>query len=251
MPGSTGDHYERLAPSYDENWAAHSEAFNGWMSERILERLEPGADDLVVDLGCGTGIFSRALATQAREVVCADPSASMLAQLPKAGRALVPVQASAEDVASGRAGLPGGHIDAILIKEALHHVRGRETVIAGLARLLAPGGRILVVTLPTVVSYPLFRRALEVFAEHQPAPEDIAGAMQAAGLAVEMTYGTYRREFARDRYVAMVRDRYMSLLSEFDDAELENGIREIEREHPEEVLEFDDRFAFVLGRYRP
>jgi hypothetical protein len=47
----------------------------------------------------------------------------------------------------------------------------------------------------------------------------------------------------------MVRSRHMSLLSEFDDAELENGIGEIEREHPEEVLEFDDRFAFVLGRH--
>jgi ubiquinone/menaquinone biosynthesis C-methylase UbiE len=249
VPGNTRDHYERLAPSYDENWAAHSEAFNGWMSERILERLELRADDRVVDLGCGTGIFSRALATQAREVICADPSPDMLAQLPKVGGALVPVQASAEDVASGRAGLPGDHIDAILIKEALHHVRGREAVIAGLARLLAPGGRLLVVTLPTLISYPLFRRALEVFAEHQPKPEGIAEAMQADGLAVEMTYDTYRREFARDRYVAMVRDRHMSLLSEFDDAELEDGIREIEREHPEKVLEFDDRFAFVLGRH--
>ena len=141
------------------------------------------------------------------------------------------------------------HVDAILIKEALHHVRNREAVVAGLARLLAPGGRLLVVTLPTTISYPLFRRALEVFAERQPDPADIAGAMQAAGLTVEVTYETYRREFARDRYVAMVRNRHMSLLSEFDDAELENGIREIEREHPEEVLEFDDRFAFVLGRH--
>jgi len=49
--------------------------------------------------------------------------------------------------------------------------------------------------------------------------------------------------------MAMVRDRHMSLLSKFDDAELENGISEIEREHPEQVLEFDDRFAFVLGRH--
>ena len=249
MPGSTRDHYDRLAASYDENWAAHSEAFNGWMSGRILERLDLRADDRVVDLGCGTGIFSRALATRAREVVCADPSPNMLAQLSTAGGALVPVQASAEDVAFGRVRLPSDRVDAILIKEALHHVRGREAVMAGLARLLAPGGRVLVVTLPTVISYPLFRRALEVFAERQPEPAGIAGAMQAAGLAVELTYDTYRREIARDRYVAMVRDRHMSLLSEFDDAELADGIREIEREHPEKVLEFDDRFAFVLGRH--
>jgi hypothetical protein len=73
--------------------------------------------------------------------------------------------------------------------------------------------------------------------------------MQAAGLAVTVTYDTYRRQFAKARYIAMVRNRHMSLLSKFDDAELENGINEIEREHPERVLEFDDRFAFVLGRH--
>ena len=251
MSGSTRDHYDRLAASYDENWAAHSEAFNGWMSGRILERVGLRADDRVVDLGCGTGIFSRALATRAREVACVDPSPKMLAQLPQTGGALVPIQAAAEDVASGKVRLPYDHVDVFLIKEALHHVRNREAVVAGLARLLAPGGRMLVVTLPTMISYPLFRRALEVFAERQPDPADIAGAVQAAGLAVEVTYETYRRQFARDRYVAMVRNRHMSLLSEFDDAELENGITEIERDHPEEVLEFDDRFAFVLGRRRP
>jgi SAM-dependent methyltransferase len=249
VSGSTRDHYDRLAASYDENWAAHNEAFNGWMSDRILERLGLQADDRVVDLGCGTGIFSNALATQVHRVVCVDPSPKMLAQLPPNNRALVPLQASAEDVASGGVGLPYEHVDAILIKEALHHVHNRETVVAGVARLLAPGGRMLVVTLPTVISYPLFRRALEVFTEHQPDPAGIAGAMRAAGLAVKVTYDTYRREFARERYVAMVRNRHMSLLSKFGDAELENGITEIEREHPEEVLEFDDRFAFVLGRH--
>lgn len=248
VSGSTRDHYERLAASYDENWVTNSEAFNGWMSERILEALDLRAGDRVVDLGCGTGIFSNALAAQVQEVICVDPSSQMLAQLPKTGGVFVPVQASAEDAASGAVRLPYDQVDAILIKEALHHVRNRETVVAGLARLLAPGGRMLAVTLPTVIDYPLFRRALEVFTEDQPDPADIAGAMQAAGLAVELTYHTYRRQFARDRYVAMVRNRHMSLLSKFDDIELENGIREIEREHPEEVLEFDDRFAFVLGR---
>ena len=249
MSGSTRDHYERLAASYDENWAAHSGAFNQWMSERILERLDLRADDRVVDLGCGTGIFSNAFTAQAREVVCVDPSLSMLAELPTTSGALVPVHASAEQVASRAVRLPYDTVDAILIKEALHHVRHRETVLAGLASLLAPGGRMLVVTLPTVISYPLFRRALEVFTERQPDPADIAAAMQGAGLAVTVTYDTYRRQFAKARYIAMVRDRHMSLLSKFDDAELENGISEIEREHPEQVLEFDDRFAFVLGRH--
>src|ERR1022692_3201338 len=51
----------------------------------------------------------------------------------------------------------------------------------------------------------------------------------------------------KQRYLGMVRDRYMSLLSEFSDADLEQGIAEIDERHPGELLEFGDRFAFVLG----
>jgi len=247
VPGSSRDHYDRLADSYDENWA-YSAAFNRWMSERILDRLDLQPDDRVVDLGCGTGLFSEALAERAREVVCVDPSPNMLAQLPQSAGTLVPVQASAEDVASGALRLPYERVDAILIKEAIHHFSNQASVLGGLTQLLAPGGRVLVVMLPTTISYPLFRRALEVFEEHQPDPADIAAAMQTAGLAVEVTYEAYQLAFPKERYLTMVRNRYMSLLSEFDDSELEDGVREIELEHPEDVLEFDDRFAFVLGR---
>jgi len=45
----------------------------------------------------------------------------------------------------------------------------------------------------------------------------------------------------------MVRNRYMSLLSVFDDAQLEAGVAQIRREHPVDRIEFPDTFAFVLG----
>jgi hypothetical protein len=46
----------------------------------------------------------------------------------------------------------------------------------------------------------------------------------------------------------MTRARYMSLLSTFSDSEIEKGIEEMRAAHPEPVLVFPDRFAFVLGR---
>lgn len=49
--------------------------------------------------------------------MCVDPSARMLEQIPDDPR-LVAVQASAEDLASGRAVLPVDRFEAILIKEA-------------------------------------------------------------------------------------------------------------------------------------
>lgn len=242
------EHYDRLADSYDENWA-HSAAFIDWMNSRIADRLSLGADDHAVDLGCGTGLFSEALAQHARDVVCVDPSPGMLNNLrPVARGNVIPVQAKAEEIASGAVELPYDRVDAILIKEAIHHVHDRQLVLGQLASLLAPGGRILVVMLPTTIAYPLFRRALEMFEELQPDPEDIATALRQGGLDAEVTYDSYPLSFTKDRYLAMVNNRYMSLLSEFDDAELTEGVSEIDHEHPEDVLEFNDRFAFVLGR---
>lgn len=43
----------------------------------------------------------------------------------------------------------------------------------------------------------------------------------------------------------MVRDRYVSLLTKFTD--LAAGIRDIQRQHPDDTIAFDDRFVFVLG----
>jgi SAM-dependent methyltransferase len=241
----TRAHYERLAATYDENWA-YSPDFLEWMTACILARLRIGDGELVADIGCGTGLYARRLAGHAAAVVCVDASQAMLAQVPAEER-LITLAAKVEDVASGRVPLPRGPVDAMLLKEVLHHAGDRPAVIAGLAGLLRPGGRMLVVQLPAQISYPLFGEALELFSSQQPDPADIAAAMRAAGLAAELTYESFPLVFDTERYLQMVRNRYMSLLAYFDDEHLEAGIAEIRRTHPGEKITFADTFAFVLG----
>ena len=241
----TREHYDRLAATYDENWA-FSPDFIEWMTGCILRRLRITSDDLVADIGCGTGLFARGLAQHAATVTCVDPSAAMLAQVPDDER-LITVTASVEDLAAGRVVLPHERYDAMLLKEVLHHVDDRAEVISGLARLLDTGGRMLVVMLPTRISYPLFADALKLFAQRQPDPAGIAAAMRGAGLRAELTYESFPMIFETERYLQMVRNRYMSLLSSFDDAQLEAGIVEIRRAHPGEKIAFSDTLAFVLG----
>lgn len=241
----TRSHYARLAATYDDNWAYRPE-FVTWLTERIQQRLRIRPSDHVADIGCGTGLFARGLAQHAAAVVCAEPSSPMLAQLPQDSR-LIPLVASAEDLASGRTSLPREHYDAILLKEVLHHVDDRAAVIDGLARRLRPGGRMLVVMLPTRISYPLFADALRLFASQQPDPADIASVMRSAGLETELGFESFGLHFPAERYLQMVRDRYMSLLSHFDDERLEAGIQEIRRANPGEEIAFSETYAFILG----
>ncbi|WP_239313345.1 trans-aconitate 2-methyltransferase [Frankia sp. Cj3] len=251
----TAAHYERLAGSYDHNWS-HNGAFLGWMAHAIASSLALSAADRIADVGCGTGLFTRRIRDLVRPsspVLCVDPSAAMLAQLP-ADPGLQPLRASAEELARGRPASAGpttahGSLDAIIVKEAIHHVADvdRRWVIAGLADLLGVRGRLLVVMLPTRIEYPLFDAALERFESLQPAPDVIADHIRRAGLSASVTYHDFPLEIPKGRYLAMVRDRYMSLLATFDDVEIEAGLAEIDRRHTEKILSFPDRFAFVLG----
>jgi len=132
----TRAHYDRLASVYDRNWA-YSQDFLEWMSGCILARLRVSHGDRVVDVGCGTGLYSRRLADQTGRVVCVDPSVRMLEQIPHDSR-LVVVRASAEDLACGSVLPPGDQFEAILVKEAIHHATNRVAVIEGLGNCWLP-----------------------------------------------------------------------------------------------------------------
>lgn len=249
MTYDPADHYERLAENYDDTWG-HRPDYVAWMNQLVFDRLRIQPGHRVADIGAGTGLFLRSLVRQVAEdnpIVCIDPSASMLNQLPEDPR-LHPVCASAEAVASGEVDLPYDRLDAIVIKETVHHFTDIPKTLAGLAQRLVPGGRLLVVTLPPRLEYPLFTAALDRFAEHQPEPDDIASAMRDAGMDVALDYEAFTVRVDSDHYARLVGRRWMSVLSTFDDDELAAGLAEMRARNGEGELSFPDRFAFVLGR---
>lgn len=248
MNDHTKGHYAQLASSYDAIWSNRAE-YVTWMSTEIAKRLRISAGDRIADVGAGTGLFVRRLAQWASPdtpILCIDPSTEMLEHLPADPR-LQPICGTAEDVAGGRVELPYEQFDAIVMKEAIHHVADLPGTVRGLARLLAPGGRMLVVTLPPRLDYPLFQAALDRFAVTQPEPESIAHAMREAGLQTECTSEEVPIVTDRDQYVDLVGNRWMSVLSAFTDEELAAGLAEMRERYPQGELRFVDRFAFVLG----
>ena len=116
--------------------------FGRWTLERIPWR----GDERVLDAGCGPGEL---LAAMAREgtgwgaLVGFDFSAGMIAQA-RAQRGDLPVHLFVGDAQS--VPLPDASFDVVMARHMLYHVPDIDRALAEAARLLRPGGRILVTT---------------------------------------------------------------------------------------------------------
>jgi len=98
---------------------------------------------VVGDLGCGTGQVSAALAPFVSRVVAVDASAAMLQAARKRLHDLPNVDVRRGDLES----LPmdAARLDAATLMLVLHHVPEPEKALAEVARVLKPGGRLVVV----------------------------------------------------------------------------------------------------------
>jgi ArsR family transcriptional regulator len=97
----------------------------------------------VGDLGCGTGQVSAALSPFVQHVVAVDSSAAMLQAARKRLHGLVNVDLRRGELEA----LPvdDGRLDAATLMLVLHHVPAPEVALGEVARVLKPGGRLIVV----------------------------------------------------------------------------------------------------------
>lgn len=141
----TGDPYfwDGRVEAWEE--VATSEAFLA-IRDRIVELAAPRPDDLVVDLGAGTGLLALALAPRVRELVAVDLSERMLERLDDA--AVAGGVHNVETVVGDLRRLPLEDESATLVVSnyAFHHLRdsGKELALAEARRILRPGGRLVI-----------------------------------------------------------------------------------------------------------
>ncbi len=114
----------------------------------IIRKMVSGGVRRALDAGCGSGEYTRlTLLPRVREVVALDTDSNCLARL---GSRLSAAdrqrcQLTVGSVAKIAAG--DGQFDLVLCAEVLEHCRDDEAVVAELARVLAPGG-ILIISVP-------------------------------------------------------------------------------------------------------
>jgi SAM-dependent methyltransferase len=117
----------------------HNEHFHGW----ILRNL-PARRGVAVDVGCGKGVLAGKLATQFAHVTGIDRNEGMAAAAAARLRGVPQVSIQRCDFADFGATIGDDGADLITMVAVLHHMDLGDA-LARIPRLVAPGGRLLVV----------------------------------------------------------------------------------------------------------
>lgn len=144
-----GTSWEKSADWYDRIIGERgSELYQAVVIPGALKLLSPQRGERVLDLGCGQGVFCRALTREGCEVTGVDASPSLI-QKARAYPAKPPVRYLARDAAQC-SGL--GEFDAVSAILCVQNMEKLDDVAAAAAKVLKPGGRML-----WVMNHPAFR----------------------------------------------------------------------------------------------
>ena len=140
---AAGAYFERVAPQWDRIRSLY--VCETAVEAAILKAAGDGPFERVVDLGTGSGRMLTLLGRKAKMSLGLDLSQNMLniarANVTKAG--LDKVELRHGDIFATR--LPEQSADLVLVHQVLHYLADPAAAVAEAARLVSPGGRLLIV----------------------------------------------------------------------------------------------------------
>lgn len=232
-------HYASVVGVYETAWCYKEDGdFQKWMLDQVSSLL-PASCSSLVDIGCGTGAFSAALAKVASlPVAGVEPSAEMAAKASERG-----LEVDVTDAIAWSASVEKP-FDFMLLKEVRHHIDDPTYLYSNLARKLPPGGKVVLVTRPDdAEGYPFPGHEKWAAGNLVKLPEHVQ-ALADAGLTATVEERPYPVCMPKAEWERLVRAQFWSFLHELSPEDIDAGLRDLAL--PDSV-EFNDRITFVVG----
>lgn len=163
--------------------------------------LAPGADDVLLDVACGTGIVARHFAPRVRHVVGIDLTPAMLAEAARVpNRRVTWMEGDA-----GHLPFLDGSFDGVMTRYSFHHFREPAQVLAGMMRVCRPGGRVMVVDVAIAdacsAAYDELEKIRDSSHVHALTRTEFAALLAGSGLR-SLQFAEYRAELALEAQIA-------------------------------------------------
>lgn len=130
--------FDKWAPTYEEDRRSR---FNAGSQAAALEALELGADDRLLDVGTGSGAAVRQAAPGVARAVGVDLSPAMIQRAEQLAAGVDGVEFRVAE--SSDLPFEDGSFTAVLCTTSFHHYPDPAAAVREMARLLAPGGRLV------------------------------------------------------------------------------------------------------------
>jgi 2-polyprenyl-3-methyl-5-hydroxy-6-metoxy-1,4-benzoquinol methylase len=224
------DHYSNISNGYNSLYHVGNDSYQQWILSIIIKELNINSNSLVVDVGGGTGSFSKRIfdiSNLKQPILCVDSSDAML-KIADDYNGVITECLDAQQFAE-QSKIKSKKFDSILLKEMIHHIPRNEIqkLYSDLGDSLTEDGIILTVTRPNKVVYPLFRTAHKVWSEQQPSKDELLNYIEKATLNVVCKSVFIDISMPKEQWFHMIRSRFWSTFSHFNDNELEDGIDEL------------------------
>ncbi len=128
--------YDLIGANYNTTRKADPYLFS-----RLFALLNPSANGNYLDIGCGTGNYTKKFDKKGYNFIGVDPSSEMLEKAKKSGSSVTWKIGKAETLE-----LPENSIDGIVASLTLHHWQNLDQGFASLRKVLKPQGNIAIFT---------------------------------------------------------------------------------------------------------